>query len=193
MSTLRTRLLAAVAVALAAALGATLYAVLQQDDEKSAVIPAATGADAGEFRYPASWDEEPRTPADETAGLLLKLERPDAEASFLIRRAAGRLEPGFSLDALASQTEAALKAEIENLKLLENRRYRDGSLDVVEISYLQDRSPENFRVVLLVIPTEEQTFYVTSRAAENGFQKVEKDVREMNRDFIRYVRSTTSG
>lgn len=131
-----------------------------------------------EITYPAGWSEIPLTEADSNAGLLLKVEREKPEASFLARTVIATLATDFDINVLADETVAALSAEIENFNLLGDSVSPVAAFDSVQISYQQkgeERSAPDYQVFMAIVPTPNQTFYLTIRAEKKDFQKIEDE------------------
>lgn len=180
------KLLASVLAVIAIAL-AVVYLLLLRDGGGQAVGGAVEGP--VQFSYPNAWREQTLTVADTRAGLLVKLERSDPEASFLARTIVGRLEENFDMDNLSSATEAALKAEIENFALLDNRVLTIGPFEVVRVSYLDsgEEPKTKYQTLLLVVPTQRQTFFLTFRARQGDYQKIEGDVQQITANFLDFL------
>ncbi len=167
-----------------AAIALGLYLWLGTGDGDSARV--VTGV---QFPYPDGWTEEALTEADKQAGLLLKLQHDDPPASFLARTVLGALPEDFDINALADDSERALRAEIENFELDEKTVTRFGSYDAVEIRYRQigAGADEDYEVLMVIVPTGNQTFYLTLRALEEEFGVVEAQGIDIVRTFVSYV------
>ncbi len=167
---LRYLLLALILLAAAAGAGTGTYLLLRGGDESVRVIIAV------QIAYPAGWSEEPLTEADSNAGLLLKLDRERPEASFLARTVIATVATDLDINQLADETEAALSTEIENFQLVETRVSPIGSFDAVQIYYRQTAvEGPGHKVLMAIIPTPNQTFYLTLRAENNDFWKIEDE------------------
>lgn len=161
-----------------------LYVWLGTGDGDSARV--VTGV---QFPYPDGWTEEALTEADKQAGLVLKLGHDDPPASFLARTVLGALSEAFDINALADDSERALRAEIENFELDEKTVTRFGSYDAVEIRYRQigAGADEDYEVLMVIVPTGTQTFYLTLRALEEEFGDVEAQGIDIVWTFVSYV------
>jgi hypothetical protein len=169
---LRYLLLALILLAAAAGAGTGTYLWLRGGEESIRVIIAV------QIPYPAGWSEEPLTEADRDAGLLLKLERERPEASFLARTVIATLATDFDINELADDTEAALSAEIENFQLVRKSVSPIGPFDAVRISYRQEGEgtfAPDYQVLMAIVPTPNQTFYLTLRAEKKDFRKIEDE------------------
>ena len=177
-------LLAIIVVAAAAGLGTGLYLWLSGGNGESIRVVTAV-----QMPYPDGWGEQPLTEPDKNAGLLLSLERDRPEASFLARTVVAILAPDFDINQLADDTEAALSAEIENFDLLSKSVTPIGPFDAVRISYRQsDESTLTDRQVLMtIVPTANQTFYLTFQAGKESFFSIEDEGSEITNTFVSYV------
>ena len=169
---LRHILLALVLLAVAVGAGTGTYLLLRGGDESVRVIVAV------QISYPDGWSEQPLTDTDRSAGLLLSLDRERPEASFLARTVIATLAADFDINELADETEVALGAEIENFELVRTRVSPIGNFDAVQIYYQQtgeERSAPDYQVLMAIIPTPSQTFYLTLRAEKSNFRRVEDE------------------
>jgi len=177
----------AVLVGAAAGLGTGLYFWLQDDGGESARVVTAV-----QFPYPDGWDEQPLTAADRNAGLVLSLERQRPGASFLARTVITRLPADFDINQLADESEAALSSEIPSFELLRGTIVSSGSYDAVKLNYLQtDEDGVEHEATMVIIPTSNQTFYLTFRAEAMDFQQIEDDGLEITDTFAAYVNAAT--
>ena len=183
---MRYLLLMIVVLAAAAGAGTGTYLWLRGGEESIRVIIAV------QIPYPAGWSEEPLTEADRNAGLLLKLDRERPEASFLARTVIATLATDIDINELADETEAALSTEIENFQLVRTRVSPIGPFDAVRISYRQEGEGSfapDYQVLMAIVPTPNQTFYLTLRAEEKDFRWVEDEGLRIIDDFVAYIAS----
>ncbi len=169
---LRYLLLAFILLAATAGAGTATYLLVRGGEESVRVIIAV------EIPYPADWSEIPLTEADTNAGLLLKVEREKPEASVLARTVIATLATDFDINDLAEETVAALSGEVDNFTLLGDSVSPVGAFDSVLISYQQkgeETSAPDYQVFMAIIPTPNQTFYLTIRAEKKDFQKIEDE------------------
>lgn len=178
-------LLAAIVVAAAAGLGTGLYFWMRGDGESVRVV---TGV---QFPYPEGWTEQPLTDADRKAGLLLKLDRQQPAASFLARTVIARLDPAVDVNKLTDDTVAALSAEIENFELVSKEVLPVGPYNAVRINYRQAgvEGAAGHQNLMVIVPTANQTFYLTLRAERGDFRRVEDEGLQIIEDFVAYVAS----
>ncbi len=183
-------LLTAIVLLAAAGLGTGLYFWLSGDGggESVRVVTAV------QIPNPDGWSEQTLTEADRNAGLLLSLERDRPQASFLARTVVARLTPDFDINQLADDTEAALSTEIENFDLLSKSVTPIGPFDAVRISYRQtgesgltDRQVLDRQVLMTIVPTANQTFYLTFQAEQESFLAIEDEGSEITTTFVAYV------
>ena len=169
---LRNLLLAFILLAATVGAGTATYLLVRGGDDSVRVIIGV------EITYPAGWSEVPLTTDDTNAGLLLKVDREKPEASFLARTVIATLATDFDINQLAEETVAALNAEVDNFTLLSDSVSKVGAFDAVLISYLQKgegTSAPDYRVFMAIVPTPNQTFYLTTRAEKKDFSKVEDE------------------
>jgi len=176
-----------VLIGAAAGLGTGLYFWLQDDGGESTRVVTAV-----QFPYPDGWDEQPLTAADRNAGLVLSLERQRPGASFLARTVITRLPADFDINQLADDSEAALSTEIPSFELLRGSIVSVGPYDAVKLNYLQtDAGGLDHEATMVIIPTSNQTFYLTFRSEESDFQRIEDDGLEITDTFAAYVNAAT--
>ena len=174
-------LAAAVAVAIAVSVG--LYTLLLED--KSESVRVITGV---QFPYPAGWGEQPLTADDRAAGLVLKLDRQDPQASFLARTVVARLAPDFDINQLAEDTARALNSEIDGFRLITNDVKTASSLQAVQLTYSQTGEADaTFVTLMTIIPLPNQTFYLTMRAPEAEYLRAEAEGMQLIDTFAAYV------
>jgi hypothetical protein len=164
---------------------AAVYMYLQDDEGES--IRVITGV---QFPYPAGWGEQPLTNSDKTAGLVLRLERQDPEASFLARTVVARLAPNFDVNQLSADSARVLRSEIEGFNLISNEVKPVSSLQAVQIRYDQaDEGDGKFQTLMTIIPLPNQTFYLTMRAPEAQYDRAEAEGLQLMETFAAYVNS----
>ena len=181
---LRYILLAFILLAATIGAGTGTYLLLRGGEDSIRVIIAV------QVPYPEGWSERPLTDTDRNAGLLLNLERDGPEASFLARTVIATLASNFDINQLADETEIALSSEIDNFELVSTRVSPIGEFDAVRISYRQDgvgTSAPDFQVLMAIIPTPNQTFYLTTRAERKDFAKIEDEGLDIIGAFASYV------
>ena len=170
---LRYLLLVLVLLAATAGAGTGTYLLLRGGGEESVRVIIAV-----DIAYPADWSEILLTEDDSNAGLLLKVDREKPEASFLARTVIATLATDFDINQLAEQTVAALSAEVDNFTLLGDSVTPAGAFDAVLISYQQKgegASAPDYQVLMAIIPTPNQTFYLTLRAEMKDFKGIEDE------------------
>ena len=181
---IRPLLIALIGLSLAAVAATGVYLLVRGGDEES--VRVVTGV---QFPYPQGWAEQPLSGDDRNAGLLLKLERGDPAASFLARTVIARLPADFNAQALASDTEAALAAEIDGFDLLSSEVAAVGPYQAVLIEYRQAAAEGQpaYQTLLAILPDENQTFYLTVRAERGDFRQTKDEGLKIIGDFSAYV------
>ena len=184
---LRYLLLAVIVFAAAAGAGTGLFFWLRGGDGESIRVVTSV-----QLSYPDGWSEQPLTEADRNVGLLLSLERERPEASFLARTIIARLAPDFDINELADDTVTALSAEIDNFDLVSKSASPIGPFDAVRIYYRQEGEgtfAADHQVLMAIVPTPNQTFYLTLRAEKDDFRQVEDDGLRIIDDFVAHIAS----
>jgi hypothetical protein len=158
----------------AVAVVALYYFAIRSTPDEAVVVTAIR------VQTPDGWSETPLTDADRGAGLLLKLENTDAQASFLARSVVARLDEGFSIEQLATDTEAAIERELDTAYGVSSGIIQFGESQAVEVLYRQpvqveDEDPVTYQTRMVIIPTENQTFYLTLRAPASTFDSIAGD------------------
>jgi hypothetical protein len=180
---LRQFLLALAAIAVAVGVSAGLYTLLREDQGPS--VRVITGV---QFPYPAGWGEQPLTNDDKAAGLVLKLERQDPQASFLARTVIARLGTDFDINRLAEDSARALNSEIDGFHLITNNVKTVSSLQAVQLTYSQKGEADaTFETLMTIIPLPNQTFYLTMRAPEAQYEQAEAEGIQLMDTFAAYV------
>jgi hypothetical protein len=161
-----------------------IYLWRQGSDEES--IRVVTGL---QFPYPEGWTEQPLSDADKNAGLVLMVNSEQPTGSFLARTVIGQPAADLDMNKLAGDTEAALAGEIQGFELISKEVTVIGGFQAVQIDYRQDSAdpPGGHRVRMTIIPTANQTFYLTTRAARSDFNDISDESRKIVEDFMAYV------
>ena len=164
-------------------LGVAAYLLLVDSDSAEAPIVTAVS-----IEYPVGWEGVPLTQEEQAAGVLIKLSHESPDASFLARGVPGRPEQPFDVETLGVEIERALTAEIEGFEVISRTTVEWGSFPAVQIHYRQpDEAGVAHQVLMVVIPTERQTFYVSMRAPADEFPSVEAGSRSMIDSFVAYI------
>ncbi len=175
--------LGALAIAVILVVGAFALSAGSSDQDTARVV---TGV---QFPYPAGWSEQALTEDDRNAGLVLRLERDTPDASFLARTVIARTPADLDINELAADTKAALATEIEGFQLVSSDVVEVAGRQAVEVTYQQtvDTPPGTHWVRMTIVPGENQTFYLTFRAAAADFDTVENDGQQIVQDFVAYI------
>ena len=191
------RVLVAAGVVAVVAAGGISYVILRDRGSKDSTTAGVsrqspgneqTNEDAAAIQFPAPWHRIPAEAADEKAGVLLRLERAEPEAGFLLRRILGRIEPPVDPEQLADETEAALQKEVEGFVLLEKSVLKRGAQDIVSLDYIQGKDRNTFRALLLVVPTSDRTFYLTFRGPSASHSQVRPEYDQITDGFFDWLR-----
>jgi hypothetical protein len=181
-------LLLLIAAVAAFSVAAAVYTYLR-DDDTAPSVRVITGV---QFPYPAGWSEQPLTDDDKTAGLVLKLERRNPEASFLARTVVARLAPGFDINQLSADSQRALSSEIEGFDPVSNDVKLVAGMQAVQIRYSQaDEGDGRFQTLMTIIPMPNQTFYLTMRTGESEYDRAEAEGVQLMDTFAAYVNSAS--
>jgi hypothetical protein len=180
-----------VVIAAGVAVGFAAYTLLQSEEEAPPGTRVVTGVN---FPYPAGWAEEPLTENDRGAGIILHLDRQDPEATFLARTVVAPLAANFDINALAVDTQRALNNEIEGFKLVSNNVTTFSSVPAVQIAYTQPGEDDvSFSTLMVIAPTANQTYYMTVRAPEGEFSRVEAEGIGLVETLMAYVTQAATG
>ena len=145
-----------------------------------------------DLSYPSGWQEERRTKADVIVGILSKANRENPDATLIIRSITGKLEESVNVKTLTDQVADSLSKEIENFEgLVSKKAIKIKSFDAVEVRYKQKSSRDDitYEVLQIIIPTQNQTFFLTFRSPEADFNAAQGDVEKIVDDFGSYLKS----
>lgn len=192
---MKTRVLVTAGIVVVVAAAGLTYALRQDGGSKEAVAsvikaPVTDGSSAegnsAAIKFPSSWSRKPAESGDEKAGVLMRLERTEPEASFLLRRIFGRIEAPLNVAKLEEETETALRDQVPGFVLVEKGAQKRGDQDIVRIDYIQGQQPSTFRALLLVVPTSDRTFYLTFRSIADDRAKVAPDYEQIVDGFFEW-------
>lgn len=187
--------LGAAGVAVVLAGSGLAYVLLRDDRPQEPVASAVTGqapsdgtatTDPETISFPAPWRRQPAEPGDEPAGVLLRLNRSQPDATFLLRRIIGKTEVPLDTSKLAEETSNALRGQVEDFVLVDKGAGKRDGHDVVKLDYIQGREPEAFRVLLLVVPTPDRTYYLTFRAPSANATEVRAEYDQITDSFFQW-------
>lgn len=193
---MKLRVIVAAGVAAVVAVGGFSYVILRDQGSKDSTTPSVNrqspgngqaSEDAAAIQFPAPWTRIPAEAADEKAGVLLRLQRAEPEAGFLLRRILGRIEPPLDPEKLADETEAALQKEVEGFVLLEKSVLKRGAQKIVSLDYIQGKDRSTFRALLLVVPTSDRTFYLTFRGPSGSHSQVRPEYDKITDGFFDWL------
>jgi len=172
--------------------------IFGSDEENEDSIFGKLGADVSnieetQFVYPEEWVLQEMSEDDVNAGILLLLERSDPTASLLIRTIYGDLDPDLNINALADSVEDALIVGVEDFDLIDTDVTTIGKSDAVIISYLQGSDStddvDTYQNQMVIIPTQQQTFYLTFRSDEEVFDDIQGEIDTIVTNFGNYIDS----
>ncbi len=141
--------------------------------------------------YPSGWREQPLSDFDKKVNIILRLKKVSPDASFIARTVFGDLEKGFDINSLSDQTAESLAKKIQNFELSGKSVSHIGPFDAVQVLYTQVGPKDNnsYENILIIIPTQNQTFYLTFRSLEGDFSKIKSDVETITNNFATYLTS----
>ena len=142
--------------------------------------------------YHQGWMEQKLTDVDKIAGFILELERNNPDASFILRTIVGQLEENINMNDLSDEIVDTFNQEIENFDLVSKKVYRLDSFDAIEVRYTQESATDDNKVyenLIIIIPTKNQTFYLTFRSDESDFDKIQEDIEKISKDFVGQIKS----
>lgn len=152
---------AALAISVLAGAGAYFLAAGQATPARSASEQAPH---ARKYSLPQSWSQRAVTPEQEEAGILLRLERTDPAASFLMRSIVGNLDREVDVAEVADATAAALRRELRGLDALSRQTLVSQEQPIAHLEYQQTLPKGRSTTDLYVLPTQRQTFYLSFRS-----------------------------
>ena len=139
--------------------------------------------------YPAGWQEQALNDAERAVGILLRLSRTSPDAAVFVRTIIGVLEEGFQIQTLGDEVSRSLGASLKGFELVSQGVVSLGSLEAVEVRYTQKDEGDNklYEALLVVIPTPQQTFFLTFRSLEKDFSQVESEAKELEAGLGAYI------
>src|SRR3972149_395338 len=142
-----------------------------------------------EVSYPAGWQEQALNDAERAVGILLRLSRTSPDAAVFVRTIVGVLEDGFQIQTLEDEVSRSLGASLKGFKLVSQEVVSIGSLEAVEVRYTQKDEGDNklYEALMVVIPTPQQTFFLTFRSLEKDFSQVESEAKELKAGLGDYI------
>jgi hypothetical protein len=170
---MRNLIIGAILMGLLVAAIAAAYMLITDDTDEAPLITSMS------IDYPAGWQGKTLDQNDTLAGLLVDASHTTPDASFLARSIPGRPAEPFDVNVLGGQIEAALGSEIAGFELVSRNVADGGSFEAVQIYYRQDLDGAEYQTLMVVIPTERQTFYLTLRAGASDFPALEGSGREI--------------
>jgi hypothetical protein len=177
-----------IVAAVAAIAGAVAFSLTRDGSDSSATV--ITGV---RFPYPAGWEEQPLTEDDTNAGIILRVNNGDPEASFLARTLVARLAADFEISRLGEETAAALASQVEGFELAGEELVTIGTLPAVRLTYLQtDADGQVYQTLMVIVPQENQTFYLTLRSKEPDFRRAEREGSELINSFVAYIEAAAA-
>lgn len=185
--------LLAVVVALSAVLGLAYVLLVDRGIIANGGWPTSTqSAEKTALSYPAGWDELPVSKADEETGVLLKLRRADPPAEFQLRGVVGQVDDSITIEALARQTEKALKSELEGLESVKASTTTIGGTELAHLRYVQQEEGDpRFLNDMYILPTANQTFYLTFRYREATEKDLAADRSAIIEKLVDYIDQRT--
>lgn len=142
-----------------------------------------------EINHPKGWKEKAIDDIDKIKGVLVKLQKESPKASFVARTMIGELEKEFEIKIVSDEVIVALKKSLDNFHLVRKEITRIDSFDAVEIQYKQTSANDNevYEYLMIIIPTQNQTFYLTFRSKEDDFRLIKKDAQEISKSFADHI------
>lgn len=147
-----------------------------------------------EVSYPDGWQEQTLDDAERTVGILLRLSRTSPDATVFVRTIIGALEEGFLIQTLEDAVSRSLSESLKGFKLVSKGIINLASLEALEVRYTQKDEGDGklYEVLLVVIPTPQQSFFLTFRSLEKDFSRIEPEVKELKADLGSYIISKLS-
>lgn len=144
-----------------------------------------------EFAYPQDWDDQIVNDVDRRAGIILRLGRKDPEATLLIRSIVGELQDNFKLRDLLDPTTEKLKQEIKGFELISGKADSLEGFEILKIEYKQkDGNDPVYQNLMIILPTQKQTFYLVFRSPDPSFEKVNQDIDSISKSFADHLKGS---
>lgn len=184
-------LVPAIVVVIALAGGLYLFFTNQLPFTKSELPETREIVNKVEFAYPQDWDDQIITDVDRGAGIILRLGRKDPEATLLVRSIVGDLEENFNTKDLLDPTVEKMKAEIKDFELLNGKAEKLEDFEALKIEYKQkDAKGAIYQNLMIILPTQKQTFYLIFRSPESSFEKISGDIDSISKSFAGHIKSS---
>ena len=125
---------------------------------------------------PPEWERLTNEPTGGQPGVVLAAGRSAPAASVVIRRVGGRLAGDVDPAEVAQKAEAALRDETPGFEPIDRSVARAEEVDVARLSWRErDAGGAVFRSTMLIVPTADESFYLTLRALEAEYTAVREE------------------
>lgn len=139
---------------------------------------------------PDGWQDQAPTQPERRIGVMRKLQHANPPGNVVFRAVRTELAEDFSVQNLPNDLEKSFKREIANFSLVSKSTTKVGEHDAAQIRYREQTSRQRgqYETVMVVIPTDQQTFYVSFRSPVANFTQTEDDISRILDSFGGYLR-----
>ena len=141
------------------------------------------------IELPDGWGEVKLTASDQKAAIIARRERSNPNASLIIRKIVGQLDENFDIKTLPEALVATFSTELKGFTLVDKEVKKFGGFETAQVHYKQTTKGETFENLIVVMPTANQTFYLTFRASEDDFAEAQDDFDTIVTDFADFVKT----
>lgn len=122
---------------------------------------------------PPEWERLTNEPTGGQPGVVFVAGRSSPAASVVIRRVGGRLAGDVDPADVAQKAEAALRDDTPGFEPIDRSVTRAEEVDVARLSWRErDAGGAVYRSTMLIVPTADESFYLTLRALEAEYTAV---------------------
>lgn len=135
--------------------------------------------------YPSGWQPSGVSQAEREAGVLSKVHKAAPKANAVIRGVVVDLATDFTINELPDKLVGTLGANIKNFEVVNKGVAQIGSYEAAQVRYTeQDQTTDKkYEILMLVIPTKNQSFYLVFRAPSGEYAKNEADFTKIIDNF----------
>lgn len=137
----------------------------------------------------SQWEPIVLSDIEKKAGIIARQKKSQPEATLIFRKIPGKLDDKVDINKLPDEIVASFTKTLTNFTLIDKKVVDVGGFQTVLIHYKMTGSKEGtLENEIFVIPTANQTFYLTYGAKEADFAQLEGDINTLNDSFIKQVR-----
>lgn len=162
---------------------------IQQNNKTN--IPLIT-TDNFTVSCPENWNKKKITSKENSSGILFQCENPKTKSLFVLKAITGKPEPNLDINLLQSSIIKSLKKNIQGFKTVEKEVTTFGEFNSVHIVYTQQIPSLEVKDknILVIVPTEKQTFYLLFKNQKAYYTEMEGDIRKISEEIIVFLNDT---